>query len=184
MSSLKKTNSVKLSDLPIVIQRKIPLSIRTKKDIYELENLPFNIQYLITEYHTHQASVEYDTVFDIVPYQSRVEDFETITNYYDLVVEYIKNYLVITRGQYPFDPTFYSHLKYYIQTKDTSTQHTLVSSEIRRIIRIISTDLNIPVIIENFKILKNEYEGTNVVYNVHIMVKINNVPKEVHLRLD
>ena len=184
MSSLGKTTEVKLSNLPIEIQRKIPYSIRTKKDIYELGRLPFNIQYLITEYYERQSSVNYDVAFDIVPYQSKLEDFEVINNYYDLVVEYIRNYLMITRGQYPFDPAFYSRLKYYIHTRDTSTQHTLVNNEIRRIVRIISSDLNLDIIIENLQILKNEHEGTNVVYRIHLTVKINNTPKEIELRLE
>ena len=184
MSSLGKTTKIKLSDLPIEIQRKIPYSIRTKKDIYELGKLPFNLQYLITEYYERQSSVDYDIAFDIVPYQSNLQDFQIINNYYDLVAEYIQNYLVITRGQYPFDPTFYSRLKYYIHTKDTSTQHTLVNNEIRRIVRIVSSDLELPVTVEKLNILKNEYTGTDVTYRVYLTVKINNTPKEIQLQLE
>jgi len=184
MSSLGKTTEVRLSDLPIDIQRTIPYSIRTKKDIYEIGKLPYNIQYMITEYYERQSSVEYNVAFDIVPYQSKIEDFEVINNYYDLVVEYIRNFLVISRGQYPFDPAFYSYLKYYIHSRDTSTQHTLVNNEIRRIVRIVSTDLELPITVENLDILKNEQEGTNVTYIVNLTVKINNTPKEIRLRIE
>jgi len=174
---------VQLSKLPIDIQRKIPYSLRTKKDIYELEKLPYNIQYLVTEYYERQSTVNYNVAFDIVPYESNLQDFEVIDNYYDLVVEYISNYLIITRGQYPFDPTFYSRLKYYIHTKDTATQHTLVNNEIRRIVKIVSSDLELPILVENLNIVRSESQGNNITYIVYLTVKINNTPKEIKLRL-
>jgi len=184
MSSLEKVLEVRLSDLPIDIQRKIPYSIRTKNDIYQIDKLPYDIQYIITKHYERQSFVNYDVSFDIVPYQSKLEDFEVINNYYDLVVEYIRNYLMITKGQYPFDPGFCSYLKYYIHTKDTNVQHTLVNNEVRRIVAIISSDLDLPVFVEHLNILKNEQEGTNVTYIVNLLVKINNTPKEIRLRIE
>jgi hypothetical protein len=175
---------VKLSELPRDIQNKIPYSIRSKKDIYELNQLPFNIQYYINDYYEKQHSVEYGVVFDTTPYQSNVEDFETITNYYDLIVEYLKNYLIISKGQYPFDPLFYSRLKKYVQTKDTSLQYTLINDEINRIINILTSDLNgVSVKLKKFEIDKSNPTGSSITYNVLIRVEINNTPKSLTISL-
>lgn len=170
---------INLSELPREIQIKIPYSIRTKKDTYKLSNLPFNIQYYIKEYFEKQFDVSYDVVFDTIPVQSKLKDFETINNYYDLVVEYLKNYLVLSKGQYPFDPLFYSRLKEYVQTKDTSLQHTLINNELNRIVRIISADLEVTVQLKRFQIDISNPTDTSVVYNVLIHVKVNNVPKSL-----
>ena len=180
---VNEKTEVKLSSLPKHIQNKIPYSIRSKKDIYKLESLPFNIQYHITDYLEKQIDVTYGTVFDTKPFISNVEDFETIQDYYDLVTEYLKNYLMLTKGQYPFDPLFYSKLKYYIQTKDTSTQHTLVESELERIVGILTKDLNIPVKLKEFTINKSNPTGVVVTFNVLIRVEINEIPKSLTVTL-
>ena len=170
-----------LSKLPIDIQNRIPYSLRTKKDTYKLSSLPFNIQYFITKYLDKQKTVEYDVVFDTLPYQSKLEDFEIINNLYDLVVEYIKNYFLISKGTYPFEPMFYSKLRYYIQTKDTSTQYTLVNNEVNRIVGVVSSDLNIPVSVKNLKIDKSSLTNTDIVYNIMIEIEVNNTPKNIQL---
>lgn len=181
--SVSSETEISLSSLPLNIQNKIPYSIRTKKDTYPLKKLPKNIQYYITEYYRKQVSFEYDILFDVKPYPSKIEDFESIQNYYDLVVEYLKNYLQLSRGQYPFDPSFYSRLKTYVQTKDTSTQYTLVSNELNRIVRIISTDLNIPVELEEMRIDKSNKTDVSITYNLFIQVKVNNMIKEMTVSL-
>ena len=177
------SHSIKLSELPISIQNKIPYSLRSKKDIYELDSLPFDIQYYINEYYEKQSDITYGVVFDTIPYQSKFQDFETITNYYDLVVEYLKNYLIISKGQYPFDPLFYSRLKRYIQTKDTALQYTLISNELDRIIGIISSDLSISVNLKKFEIDKSNPTGSSITYNVLIQVEINKTPKSLTISL-
>ena len=181
--TIAQEKEVKLSSLPKHIQNKIPYSLRSKKDIYKLKNLPYNIQYYITDYLEKQVDVTYGTVFDTKPFPSNVEDFETINDYYDLVVEYLKNYLMLTKGQYPFDPLFYSKLKYYVQTKDTSTQHTLIQSELERIVGILTKDLNIPVKLKEFTINKSNPTGAAVTFNVTIRIEVNEIPKSLAVTL-
>jgi len=164
--------TVVISDLPKSIQQQLPYSIRTKKKEYLLSTLPYPIQYLVKEYYKRKKDVEYDFVLDYKWIPSQYGDFEVIDNYYDLVLEYIKTYLLVQKGTYPFDPSFYSKLKEYIQVKDTVVQNTLINNEIHRIINIVSSDLNIPITVVKFEIVKmNKLFSTDQIINV--VLKIN-----------
>ena len=173
------TTEVTLSSLPLTIQNQIPYSIRSRKDIYKFKKLPINIQYLVKEYILSKKSVSYDVVFDTMPNIVSTGDFEVIDNYFDLAVEYLKNYLMLAKGQYPFDPSFYSKLKYYIQTRDTSTRYTLVNTEVTRIANVLASDLHIPIQVVNIVIDKSSPSGVSVTYHVSINLKINNQSKQL-----
>ena len=174
-------DNVTISELPISIQNQIPYSIRTKKDSYEITELPYNIQYIIKNYLTKTTSIEYNVIYDSLPEILKTGDFKVISNYYSLVVEYLKNYLNLAKGQYPFDPLFYSKLKYYIQTKDTSTQYTLVVNEINRIANILSKDLSLSIYIKNVKINKINIKNIDVTYQINIDLLINNISKNANI---
>jgi len=161
-----------ISELPMSIQQQLPFSIRTKKEEYLLSSLPYPIQYLVNEYYKKTKEVTYDFVLDYNWASSAYGDFKPITTYYDLVIEYIKTYLLVQRGAYPFDPTFYSKLKEYIQVKDTSIQQTLVNNEIKRIINIVSVDLNIPITVSKFEIY-NDDVLFSVSQSVSVVLTIN-----------
>jgi hypothetical protein len=175
--------TVNISELPISIQNQIPYSIRTKKDIYELTELPYNLQYLIKDYLKKAKTISYNNLYDMLPDIKNTGDFSTITNYFDLVIEYLKNYLMLSKGQYPFDPQFYSKLKTYIHTKDTSTQYTLVVNEIKNIVNILSTDLSIPINIKNVEIKNSNISNIESVYFVNIEITVNNISKKLALEL-
>jgi len=183
MSIVTEETEIILSSLPLSIQNQIPYSIRSRKDIYKFNTLPINIQYLVKSYINDQKSISYNVLFDATPSIANTGDFTVIDNYFDLAVEYLKNYLMLTKGQYPFDPLFYSKLKYYIQTKDTSTQYTLVTSEINRIASILSSDLSIPIIVTQINIEKTNISGVSVTYHVFITVTINNKSKQLSIEV-
>lgn len=174
-------DNINISELPISIQNQIPYSIRTKKNNYNINELPYNIQYIVKNYLTKTSTIEYNVIYDSLPDILKTGDFKVISDYYSLVVEYLKNYLNLVKGQYPFDPLFYSKLKYYIQTKDTSTQYTLVSNEINRIANILSKDLFIPIYIQNIKINKINTTNIDVTYQINIDLLINNISKNVNI---
>jgi hypothetical protein len=174
---------VTLSSLPLSIQNQIPYSIRTRKDKYTLLKLPINIQYLVKDYLQEQKSVTYDVIFDATPDIVTTGDFNIIDNYFDLAVEYLKNYLMLAKGQYPFDPLFYSKLKYYVQTKDTSTQYTLVNNEVNRIAGVVATDLNIPIQVVSIVIDKTDASGNSTTYHVSIILKVNNETKTLGIEV-
>jgi hypothetical protein len=79
---------------------------------------------------------------------------------------------------------FYSRLKKYVQTKDTSLQYTLINDEINRIINILTSDLNgVSVKLKKFEIDKSNPTGSSITYNVLIRVEINNTPKSLTISL-
>jgi hypothetical protein len=180
---IEEQNIIDLSLLPKDILSQIPYSIRSKKNKYKIDELPKNIQYIIKDYKSNLKTIEYNDLFDFNLYISKYGDLTKIDNYFDLVIEYLKNYLLLVKGQYPFDPLFYSHLKYYIQTKDTSLRYTLISNEIDRIVNILSQDLNIPIIVRNLDIKRSDITNSSVEYNIDIDIEVNKIIKKLHLEM-
>jgi len=166
--------SVKISELPLNVQSKIPYSIRTYKDEYELEDLPSTIRNIIEEYFGHTAEIQYESVFDCIPGLSEYGDFLTIETIKTLVLEYLQNYFMVFPEDYPFDPNFGSRLKKYLHMRDTSLQQTLINNEVQNIVRVISSDLDILIQIEEVKIVPIS-KDSHVDYTISIKVKIGDV---------
>ncbi len=164
---------VDLTTLPIAIQRQIPMSLRSYSNIHILEELPVTVQYIIRNYFEKTYSVNYDVCFDTKPDISKYNDFITIDNVTDLVVEYLKNYLVIVPESYPFDPQFGCRLKYQIQTRDINLRQTLITAEINNIVKAVSIETGSNVIVENVEIIPVS-TGSSTEYNAVILLKINN----------
>jgi len=117
--------------------------------------------------------VNYDVCFDIKPDISKYSDFVTVDNVTDLVADYLKNYLMIVPGSYPFDPHFGCRLKYQIQTRDVNLRQTLITSEINNIVNAISIETGADVVVENVEIIPTS-TGSSTEYNATILLKINN----------
>lgn len=164
--------NVDLTKLPISIQRQLPMSLRSYKDIHVLEELPVAIQYLIRNYFEKQLSVTYNISYDVTPDISKYSDFTSIDNLIDLVVEYIKNYLIIVPESYPFDPTFGCRLKYQIQTRDLTLRQTLITTEINNIVNVIKSELGAKIIVDKISIVPVSI-GPSTEYNCTILLKIN-----------
>ena len=137
---------IKLSSLPTEIQNQLPLSIRMI-DEHQLDQLPMDVQYLISKYldETVANEPDYSTFYDAIPALSAYDDFQLLANKKTLISEYLKNYFLISLTSYPFDVKFGSRLQQYLQTKDVSLQHTLISNEINNIIGVIASDYNINI---------------------------------------
>ena len=168
---------VDLTKLPINIQRQIPLSLRSYKDVHVFEELPVIIQYIIRDYFEKTVNVSYIISFDIKPEISKYSDFASFDNITDLVVEYLKNYLLILPETYPFDPYFGSKLKYQVQTKDLNLRQTLVSAEINNIIKAVASDTGADVVVESVEIIPIS-TGASTEYTANILLKINNDQKK------
>jgi len=167
-----------LSSLPANIYNKIPLSIRSHKDEYDVLDLPFDIQDLVSKYVKTNKSIEYDVVFDALPNLSVYGDFNIIDNAHDLVVEYFKNYLTISLLSYPFDPLFGCNLKKHLQTLDTQLRNILINNEISHLAQTVSSDLSIPIQILKTSVNKStDSTMFGVVYEFSIQLKINNIEK-------
>jgi len=158
--------------LPIAIQRQIPISLRSYKNVHELENLPIVIQNMIRYYFEKPFTVSYNSSLDVKPVISKYNDFLSIEDISDLITEYLKNYLLISRRTYPFDPLFGCRLKELVHTKDTQLKKTLLTSEIDNLIKVISIETRSIIDVESIQIIPIA-ETAAVQYEVIISLLIN-----------
>jgi len=137
---------IKISDLPVDVQEQLPLSVRMI-DEHQFDQLSIAIQYIISKYldNTVINEPDYEICYDAVPVLSAYNDLQILKNKKDLISEYLQNYFRISLTSYPFDVNFGSRLQQYLQTKDISLQHTLISNEINNIIGAIASDYNINI---------------------------------------
>lgn len=168
---------VDISKLPIDIRRQIPLSLRSYQDVHVFEELPVTIQYIIKDYFEKTLNINYKVSFDIKPTISKYSDFSSFDNLTDLIVEYLKNYLLIVPETYPFDPYFGSRLKYQIQTRDTNLRQTLISSEINNIVKVVASEINADIVVEGVELVPVSM-GASTEYTARILLKINNDQKK------
>lgn len=171
---------ITISSLPKEIQKQIPLSIKVFKDTYELSELPPKIQYLIKNYINNVPDTQYNLLFDFSPEFSDFGDFRTINSVVDLVIEYIKNYLIIIPGAYPFDPSFGCTLKYHLQTRDTETRKTLIAAEVSRVVDVIKSVVSAQIYVESVDI-KPVSSGFSTEFDIEIHLVVNDTHKKVSI---
>jgi hypothetical protein len=165
---------IDFSDLPKEILNEIPYSIRSVKSKWKKDELPFDILHLVEEYFSQVPKIKYSNfVYDIKCNISRYGDFTVISSKKSLILEYIKNYFKIGINAYPFDPTFYSPLKTYLQNKNTDTVTALIENEVVSICDILSTDLRIPITSPTVSTDKVMNSDGSVLFNIVISMSID-----------
>jgi hypothetical protein len=168
---------IKISELDYSIQKQIPISIRTFKDEYDLNELPPSIKLIVKDYLNKEKDINYKQLYDFNPSLSKNGDAEPITDIYDLVCEYFKNYLNITVNEYPFDCNFGCKLKHYLHKLDTSVQETLITSEVEKIAAQLSEELSIPIDLVTIDLEKSNPLKSDVEYKYNIIILINKTKK-------
>ena len=170
---------VNFDDFPTDLLRQIPLSLRNNRTEYLFKELPIEIQYLIEKYYEEKVpEIGYDNLLDADFNISLYSDFQVIDNKRDLIGNYLKNYLNIRIGSYPFDVDFGCALKDQLHTKDTSLRNTLVSEEIYSIATVIGNDYSANVTVSDFKI--DSYQDYDKVeYFAKISLQVNDEDVEI-----
>ena len=145
---------VNLKSLPIEIYKKIPISIRTYKDEYEISELPYDIQHLVEQHILPERNIYVTkTIYDFDLFISEYGDLKTIENLVDLIIKYIQNYFDTMKGDYPFNGVIGSKIKKLLQKKDTVIQNMYMSEELNNMIRTFTnnnSDYDISLV--NFKL--------------------------------
>jgi hypothetical protein len=166
---------IKLSNLDSEIYKQIPLSIRLNKDEVILEDLPLEVQYIIhkdifeSEQNIYTPSNIFDAKCEISPYN----DFTVLETKRSTIIEYIKNYLSVERGTYPFDPEFGNTLKTHLQTKDTYLRKKLVGAELYNMTEVINNSFRSDITIEKSTVVTYN-TNVNVEYGLELRIKIEN----------
>jgi hypothetical protein len=174
---------VQLSRLPKSVYDQIPYTIRLHKDEYEISELPDEVQYLLYNYFkTAPPDLKYDNVVDIKSDISTYNDFKTL-DLKQAVINYFYNYILTSVGSYPFDATFGTNIKKYLQSKDTSITETLLSNEVNKIASVLSNDYNIPILINNIQVKKMNtssaaYSELSYILNIQLSINSESVSVE------
>jgi hypothetical protein len=169
----QETTSIKFSSLPKEVLREIPYSMRSIKDEWKKDELPYDILHLLESYFVRTPTIKYRQVFDIKPTISKYGDFVVVGSRKNLVLEYLKNYFQIGINAYPFDPTFYCPLKMYLQDKNTDTVNTFIEYELISICRLITSDLHFPINVLSTNINKSTESTGSTSYEITINLSID-----------
>lgn len=167
---------VKLSTLPEEIRDKIPISMLLEKDEYELSALPPEIQGLVIDFMLDKPSdISYSGgLYDFRPRETPYNDLEPL-DLKSAVIEYFKNYISVSKGSYPFDVTYGTEIRKYLQMKDISLVKTLLSNELKNIVDALSNTYNLNIKILSSRIMKNDDVAANYAeYVLEVVVKVDN----------
>ncbi len=168
--------NIQLEKLPKNILDQIPISIKTTKSTYNINELPEKIKYLINKYYSEaRKDISYsNNVFDISPIIDKYNDFIVLNKKF-AVIEYFKNYLQIYKSAYPYDVSFGCKLKEYLQTRDTSLQETEISVELNNMINVLTNDYNISIIINSTEIIHNpQHIFTEYMLRINLTIENEN----------
>lgn len=177
MSNLSEIN---FDELPTEVLSKIPFSIRTKKKIYNISELPIEIQYLLEKYYEQKVpeieyNLFYDGKFEISPYS----DFGIYTSLKEYVLDLFKHYLLIRVGSYPYDVSWGCQLKDQVQMKDTSLRKEIIGNELALICGVLGNDYNMKI---KAKYTINKVQNPdNVEYVCKIVVQIDDIVEEISI---
>lgn len=164
---------IDFSSLPVEIKDKLPLSLQLETGFKELTDLPPYIQKLIID-NSITKSNNTNIIKNLidVSYESSVyDDIKVLKTKRESLIDYIRNYLLTSKGTYPFDPSFGNLLKTHLQTRDTSLRETLIDSELKSIITIINESFNTGVEVIGSR-LSPSYLPDHTEFTLDIQIKI------------
>lgn len=174
---LKKNSNliINFKTLPKELLKKIPLSIRSRLDSIDINELPVDIAYELKNYSEPKAIdiIIDEKVYDVKPEISIYNDFKILSTKKKTVIEYIRNYILIKKGSYPFDPTFGNSFHKHLQMLDKSVVQLMMSNEFEELKRIISSIFKTGITIVNYTTNRIN-NGVFVEYQLNVTVKVEN----------
>ncbi len=166
---------INFKTLPKELLKKIPLSIRSRLDSIDINELPVDIAYELKNYSEPKAIdiIIDEKVYDVKPEISIYNDFKILSTKKKTVIEYIRNYILIKKGSYPFDPTFGNSFHKHLQMLDKSVVQLMMSNEFEELKRIISSIFKTGITIVNYTTNRIN-NGVFVEYQLNVTVKVEN----------
>jgi len=163
---------IQLATLPPSLLQQLPFTLIYGKTELQYNDLPSDIKlilndYIINKHSTHQLS----GVYDFKSTLSEFGDFQEITNLTDLILEYIKNWLKIRKGQYPFDPTFGTAIYDVLHTKDTSYRKILLKNELKILKNLVRSEFGQTFVVEK-QAVTNIPKETHTEYLLELQIKV------------
>lgn len=166
---------INFKTLPNEILKKIPYSIRNKVDSINLYDLPPEVAYELKDYsEPEKYKIEIDkNVYDVIPEITIYNDFKFLTTKKQAVIEYIKNYLLIKKGSYPFDPEVGNNFHKYLQLLDRNVTNLMISNEFNELKSVIQNLFNVNVDFKEYSMNKED-TGVGVSYNLNVSIQVEN----------
>lgn len=167
--------NVNFDTLPKELLKKIPLSIRSKTNNIDINELPVDIAYELKNYTEPKKNkiIIDEKVYDVRPDISIYNDFVFLKNKKETIINYIQNYILIKKGSYPFDPTFGNQFHKYLQLLDKSVVQLMISNEFEELKSIILNIFNTGITILKYSTNKIN-QGISVEYQLNIQIQIEN----------
>lgn len=157
---------------------KIPLSIRLglKTNLIETDDLPLEIAYELRNIKEQTSVYTYvdNSTFDLKPSFSVYSDFTSLNTKKEAVIEYVRNYLIVDKGNYPFDPTFGTMIKYYLQSLDAEPALISINQELQGLANVLRHSFDIPINIANATAERIDNEVSSA-YNLTIPVQVSDI---------
>lgn len=167
-----------INTIDSTLLNKIPLSIRLnlKDNLINTDDLPLEVAYELRNIKTQTSNYTYvdDSTFDLKPSFSVYSDFTSLNTKKEAIIEYIRNYLIVDRGQYPFDPTFGTLIKTYLQALDAEPAQISINQELVNLATTLRLSFQTPVNVSNVRLEKID-EAAASYYNLHISVQVSDV---------
>lgn len=178
---------INLNTLDINLLSKIPLSIRlnAKDNLINTDTLPLDVLYELRNIKEQEPTSTYidDSTFDLKPSFSVYNDFTSINSKKDAIIEYVKNYLIVDKGTYPFDPSFGTSIKKYLQLLDADPAQISISQELINLSNILKNAFEVPVTISNMGLRKIDNQVSSY-YELNVMVKVNDFTTSIKFKKD
>lgn len=166
---------IDLNILDTKLLSKIPLSIRlnSKNNLIETDDLPLEVLYDLRNIKEQEPITTYvdDSTFDLKPSFSVYNDFTSINTKKDAIIEYVKNYLIVDKGNYPFDPSFGNSIKKYLQVLDADPAQISINQELIGLSNILRSAFETPVTISNMGLRKIDNEVSSY-YELNVTVRV------------
>lgn len=155
---------------------KVPLSIRLNatNNIINTDDLPLEVAYELRNIKLPESNYTYVDigVFDLIPSFSVYTDFKSLNTKKEAIIEYVKNYLTVDKGDYPFDPSFGTLLKTYLQKLDIELSTISIDQELAILVNNLVNSFNIPITVSGANIQKIEL-AASVIYKLNIGLQIS-----------
>lgn len=157
---------------------KIPLSIRLnlKGNLIDTDDLPLEVAYELRNIKNQTSNYTYvdDSTFDLKPSFSVYSDFTSINTKKEAIIEYIKNYLIVDRGSYPFDPTFGTMIKTYLQSLDAEPALISINQELLGLVNVLQNSFAIDINISGATAERIDNE-TSSAFKLNVKVQVSDI---------
>lgn len=176
-------NIIKTSEIKKDVLSNLPISLQLKNEI-DFYSVPPEIQKLLIDHvednnndnvQDYSDSLEFNSEFSIY------NDFKKINSVIEVVKLYLRNYMVINKGSYPFYPDFGSGIKKYINTKNIEENNIFINEEFEILVDMLKNqfEMKLSINVNDLKTYTDDSGSTRTVFDLKLKVDNNQFDSQV-----